>query len=89
MTTLKKFTKRIEINPRRLGGKPVIRGTRVSVEHILRLIALGIQEKEILIDFPQLTHKDILAAVDYAARLVEDFDVYPKAYLGAIAIQPA
>lgn len=80
---------RIEINPKKLGGKPVIFGTRIAVEQILRLIAVGAPTKEILLDFPQLTEADIFAAAAYAAELMEDFQVYPRKYIGNIKLQPA
>lgn len=70
--------KRIEINPKKLVGKPLIRGTRIAVEQILRMLAVGRTYDDILLDFPQLKKEDIQAAVWYAAELVEDFDVYPK-----------
>lgn len=88
MTRIQKFINRIEINPKKLGGKPAIKGTRIAVEQVLRLLAAGILEKEILLDFPQLTHEDILAAVQYAAKLMEDFQVYPKDYLQQIELLP-
>lgn len=80
---------RIEINPKKLGGKPVIRGTRISLEQILRLLAVGVPLEDIMTDFPQLTRADILAAVEYAAELMEDFKVYPHKYVGRIKLQPA
>lgn len=80
---------RIEIDPGKLKGKPVIMGTRIAVEQILNMLAAGVAEKEILLDFPNLKTDDIRAAVEYAARLVEDFQVYPKEYVGQIRMQPA
>ncbi len=77
---------RIEINPKKLGGKPVIRGTRISVEQVLNILAAGVPIKEIRQDFPQLTEADIYAAVYYASRLVEDFRVYPREFVGAITV---
>ncbi|MBC7225723.1 MAG: DUF433 domain-containing protein [Thermoflexales bacterium] len=58
---------RIEINPRIMFGKPVIRGTRITVEHILRKLAGGMTVDEILADHPHLTPDDIYAAIDFAA----------------------
>lgn len=80
---------RIEINPRKLGGKPAIRGTRISVEQILNMLAAGVPVAEMRKDFPQLTKNDILAAMRYASKLMEDFQVYPKQYVSRIALQPA
>lgn len=56
------FSDRIETNPEILGGKPIIRGTRLSVEFILELLAAGQSESEILSNYPGLTREDILAA---------------------------
>ena len=50
-------------------GKPVIRGTRISVEQILRLLAQGLTFEEILKDYPHLTKEDIVAALIYAAKV--------------------
>ena len=58
----------ITANPNILGGKPIVRGTRISVEFILDLLASGVSEKEILEDYPHLTKKDIHACLRYAAR---------------------
>jgi uncharacterized protein (DUF433 family) len=58
---------RIEINPEVLLGKPVIRGTRVSVELILRKLSEGATEAELLDAYPRLTAADIQAALAYAA----------------------
>jgi uncharacterized protein (DUF433 family) len=58
----------ITANPKILGGKPIVRGTRISVEFILDLLASGVSEKEILEDYPHLTKKDIHACLRYAAR---------------------
>jgi uncharacterized protein (DUF433 family) len=58
---------RIEINPRIMIGKPVIRGTRVTVELILRKLSEGATEKDLLDAYPHLTGADIRAALAYAA----------------------
>jgi len=58
----------ITANPNILGGKPMVRGTRISVEFILDLLASEVSEKEILEDYPHLTKKDIHACLRYAAR---------------------
>jgi len=52
---------RIVANPRILGGKPIIEGTRISVEFILELLASGVKEEEILEDYPHLSKEDIPA----------------------------
>jgi len=53
---------RIEINPDIMGGKPVIRGTRIPVETVLRKLGAGMTVEAILADHPRLTREDILAA---------------------------
>jgi len=63
---------RIIVNPKILGGKPVIKGTRISVEHILNLFASNVSEHEILADFPHLTHEDIQACLKYAAHSLKN-----------------
>ena len=59
---------KIVVNPRILGGKPIIEGTRISVEFILDLLASDVSEAEILEDYPHLTKEDIHACLRYAAR---------------------
>lgn len=60
-------TDRIEINPKIMLGKPVIRGTRITVELILRKLGEGAREADLLDAYPGLTTEDIRAAVAYAA----------------------
>ena len=59
---------RITVNPNILGGKPIIKGTRISVEFILDLLASDQTEEEILQDYSHLTKQDIHACLRYAAR---------------------
>ena len=59
---------RITINPEVRSGKPVIRGTRITVADILGYLAGGMSEKEILEDFPDLLHDDIMATLAFAAQ---------------------
>ncbi|MCJ7547118.1 MAG: DUF433 domain-containing protein [Deltaproteobacteria bacterium] len=61
------ITDRIELNPKVMLGKPVIRGTRITVELILRKLSEGATDKELLEAFPKLTGEDIQAAIRYAA----------------------
>jgi uncharacterized protein (DUF433 family) len=58
---------RIEINPAVMLGKPVIRGTRIPVELVLRKLGEGATEAELLDAYPRLTSADIRAAFTYAA----------------------
>ena len=61
------ITDRIEINPKVMMGKPVIRGTCVPVELILRKLSEGTTENNLLEAYPRLTRADIQAAIGYAA----------------------
>lgn len=63
-------TERIEINPAVMMGKPVIRGTRITVELVLRKLAEGTTEAELLEDYPHLKPEDIRAAIAYGAASV-------------------
>lgn len=58
---------RVEINPKVMLGKPVIRGTRIGVELILRKLGEGASHRELLEAYPNLTEDDIQAAITYAA----------------------
>jgi len=60
-------TNRIQINPAVMMGKPVIQGTRITVELILRKLAEGATEAELLEDYPHLAPEDIRAAIAYGA----------------------
>jgi uncharacterized protein (DUF433 family) len=64
------MTQRIEINPRVMQGKPVIKGTRVPVELLLRKLSEGATTPELLDAYPRLTADDILAALSYAADTI-------------------
>jgi len=57
----------ITIEPGKRGGKPCIRGMRITVYDILEYLASGMSEQEILSDFPYLTKEDILASLSFAA----------------------
>ena len=63
-------TDRIEVNPAIMLGKPIIRGTRVPVELILRKLGEGAGERDLLDAYPHLTQDDIRAAIIYAADTV-------------------
>jgi uncharacterized protein (DUF433 family) len=63
-------TDRIEINPKVMLGRPIIRGTRITVELILRKLSEGATEADLLDAYPRLTREDIQAAIGYAADTV-------------------
>jgi len=73
-------TTRIEINPDVMLGKPVIRGTRLPVELLLRKLSEGATEADLLDAYPRLTRADIQAALAYAADTLA---------LETIVLQPA
>ncbi len=62
---------RIEIDVKKLGGKPVIKGTRIPVALIVELVAYGLEPSEIVREYPELTLEDVKAALLYASRLTE------------------
>jgi uncharacterized protein (DUF433 family) len=68
---------RITVDSKVLAGKPVIKGTRISVEFILDLLANGWTIEEILKNYPQLERKDVIAALKYAAEILKEEKVYP------------
>lgn len=70
MVSLASMKKLITQDPKILGGKPIIAGTRMSVEVILEFLAGGMEIKEILKEFPFLTKKQVQAAIQYAAEKV-------------------
>lgn len=62
--------KRITADPRIFGGKPVIRGRRLAVEHVLEMLAAGSTADDLLAGYPWLEREDFLACLAYARRLV-------------------
>lgn len=74
-----KLLERISVNPQVMVGKPVIRGTRIPVELIVRMLAQGIPESEILQEYPRLQPDDIRATLVYAAQVLSQEDVFPLA----------
>ena len=63
-------TDRIEIDPDVMSGKPVIKGTRITVELVLRKLAEGATDSDLLDAYPRLTREDIRAAIAYAADTI-------------------
>lgn len=63
---------RIIVDPGVMGGKPVIRGTRIPVYFILELLSNGWSVEDILREYLQLTREDVLAAVKYAAKVLRE-----------------
>ncbi len=67
-----KYQERIIVDPEIMHGKPVIKGTRIPVYVVLNLLAGGMSEEEVLKEYPDLTRDDLLACLEYAARLAEE-----------------
>ena len=69
--------KRITVDPKVLRGKPTIRGLRISVEQILKALAAGVPQEDLLRDYPELEPEDIQAVLAYAAEQIAEEEVYP------------
>ena len=67
---------RITTNPEILAGKPIIKGTRISVELVLEMLSSGMSINEILKEYPHLRREEILAAVAYAVKILKHEEVY-------------
>jgi uncharacterized protein (DUF433 family) len=61
------YRKHITIDPEKRGGKPCVRGLRITVYEVLEYLASDMTEEEILVDFPDLTHEDLKACIAFAA----------------------
>jgi uncharacterized protein (DUF433 family) len=72
-------TARIVLDSQVLAGKPVIRGTRLSVDFVIGLMADGWSETDILQNYPGLSHDDITACLAYARDVLRSEKVYPSA----------
>ncbi len=62
------FEERITIDAAVLTGKPVVKGTRLAVEFVIDLLAQGWSEQDVLSNYPNLTHEDVLACLAYASK---------------------
>ncbi len=70
------WQERIEVNPEILVGKPVVKGTRLSVEFILGLFAAGWTEQEVFENYPHLTPEALRAVFAFAAECLQDQTLY-------------
>jgi uncharacterized protein (DUF433 family) len=68
---------RIVIDPKILVGKPLIRGTRISVEFVVDLLAAGWSHEQVLESYPHISEQDIRACLAYAGELLHGEQVYP------------
>ena len=73
----KDLLKRIVVDPETISRKPIIRGTRIPIDLILKLLVQGISVEEILGDYPHLTKENIQAALLYSAKVIASEDVFP------------
>jgi len=80
MIKMDELLNRIVIDPKVMVGKPVIKGTRITVQNILNLAAQGISKEEILEDFPNIKEEDILACYAFASKTLEDSTYIPLSY---------
>jgi uncharacterized protein (DUF433 family) len=71
------WRERIVVDPKVLVGKPLIRGTRLSVEFILDLLANDWTIEQILSEYPQIEREDVMAVLKYAAEMAKEEKVYP------------
>lgn len=71
-----KHADRIVVDPQVLVGKPCVKGTRLSVDFLLGLLAQGWNEEEVLRNYPGLVHEDLLACLEYASHLIGQEKVY-------------
>ena len=76
--------KRITVNPGIFGGKPIIRGRRLAVEHVLGMLAAGDSVDDLLRAYPWLERDDVLACLAYARRIVGRERVEPLAIDGTV-----
>ena len=74
---MKNFIDRIIVDEKIMVGKPIIKGTRIPVDAIVRRIAEGMTFSEIRKDFPNLAEGDIQAALEYSAMVISGEDIIP------------
>lgn len=72
-----KYQDRIVIDPEVMAGKPVVRGTRIPVELVLKRLAQDLDMQTIFESYPRLTVEDVKACIEYAYAVVEGEDIFP------------
>jgi uncharacterized protein (DUF433 family) len=77
-----KLLERISLNPKVVVGKPVIRGTRLTVEFILNLLAHGYSVSDIIQEYNGLSSEDVQACLLFASRSMKDTDFMPLSKVG-------
>ena len=83
MSDENELLKRITYNPKIFGGKPIIRGRRLAVEHVLDMLSAGDDIDTILKGFDWLEREDILACIVYARRVIANETVEPALQVNA------
>lgn len=74
------MSERITISPDVCNGKPVVRGTRITVQTVLEFLAAGDSVEDVLAEYPTLKREDVQACLDYASRVMGNhFSVLPVA----------
>jgi len=69
--------KRIRLNTKIMGGKPVIKGTRIPVYLILELLASGMSEQDVMKEYPTLKREDVRASLAYASKILREEEIIP------------
>jgi len=69
---------KIVADPEIMLGKPIVDGTRITVEHILEELSHGLTFEELLVEYPTLTKEGILTAIEYATEVLRTDMVYPE-----------
>jgi uncharacterized protein (DUF433 family) len=77
MNAEEELLERIVVNPKIMGGKPIVKGTRITVEQILKMLAQSLTTNEILKDYPHLSKDDVAAVLLYAAKVASEDEIYP------------
>jgi uncharacterized protein (DUF433 family) len=70
--------RRITVDPKIFGGKPIVRGMRIAVEHVLGMLAAGDTPEKLLAEYPFLEPADIQACIAYAHRSISGEQVYER-----------
>jgi uncharacterized protein (DUF433 family) len=73
---------RVQVNPKIFGGKPIIRGLRIAVEHVLGMLAAGDTPEKILEEYPLLQPEDIRACLLFAYRSMAGEQVHERVAVG-------
>ncbi|HEU0010237.1 MAG TPA: DUF433 domain-containing protein [Verrucomicrobiae bacterium] len=74
------MSERVVVNPDVCNGKPVVRGTRITVQTVLEFLAAGDSAEDVLEEYPSLTREDVQACLDYASKVMANhYSVVPLA----------